>query len=944
MAEGNRTPINPSLLIGLGGTGQKSLLAIRQRIMRTYGSVPPQIKLLSIDTTDREDDVRLVLRDDEFIKLEVKRVKEKVDANAAELEPWMDLDNIPFQSMKNIDRGAGQIRQLGRFSLMFRINDLLPVITKALVGINDWQVNDNDLFYSDATSPRQIVFFGSIAGGTGAGTLLDLACAIGSLPEASDYNRYAYLVMPGVYRGFPNCHYVEENGYAFLKELDFMLGEGRGIQRGDYGKVFDTHLGPLDYQMRQPFDNVMLVDSTNMADVSFSTPQSLAEAIAIAVFTSVGGAIGGSLSDVLVNPKNQGLPWEGGMLCQYSSFGVTELYYPRAECVAYGLAAFAEQIVDQMQLGQSVDEGDAGSADTSFDTFIRDEGLRERGPEQNDIIDKILSPKPYAAQVPKSDIRRDADVDEVWQRNIDAMAAYDDKVTRDAAAGRAAEVQRLSVLMASETERLLRDRGGVFALNFVSKIAGHFEAVRDELAAESVTAKSEADILANQLAGLRSECKDKAKKMIGRKDAVDKVLASYVETLRRRSIKSAHYKRTAEGSGLCQSVLTEIEGLQKTLAKQQVGVVSLGQKARAAVETARSGLSSPSPFQIPIQPDLAQMKLPAADARHFYAWLKGTQGLDALAFWTASADDAHKLLITYARAQDVHRGLQDATLTSVLESKSDAERQEYLVRADQRCQPLLSYDHGSEKLGRAAEDRPTSMYMVGAPKEFFDVFKNMADERGEAHDLGSRLTSLGVSALNEVLIADPERVYFFRYFGALPAYALGNFGLLRSEYLEMVKQERKWTLHLDKRWKDILPDLDPRTADNENLWVWAVASSGIDYLSTISKTGTFYNLDYIETLQDGSTQQVAIPIGQGVDQARKAFLGNRAWVDHTEMRIMAAIARVGNEKALADLDSYNQQLKADKAKAEKDRADDSKLENLQSEINAVAGLRVRLQR
>ncbi len=44
-----RTRINPSLLIGLGGQGQKSLVEIRRRLEATYGCVPPQIKLMALE-------------------------------------------------------------------------------------------------------------------------------------------------------------------------------------------------------------------------------------------------------------------------------------------------------------------------------------------------------------------------------------------------------------------------------------------------------------------------------------------------------------------------------------------------------------------------------------------------------------------------------------------------------------------------------------------------------------------------------------------------------------------------------------------------------------------------------------------------------------------------------------------------------------------------------
>lgn len=938
-----RIAVNPTLLIGVGGFGQKSLLAIRDRLMRTYGSVPLQVKLLSIDTTDREDDVRAVLRDDEFVKLEVRLVAAQIEANLAQLEPWMDLDKIPFGSIPGITHGAGQTRQLGRFSLLYNIGYLLPAVKGALDAMNGWNVGDDTRFYHDARSPRQIVFMGSIAGGTGSGVLLDLACAIGSLPEAQEYDRYAYLAMPGIYRRLPNCHYVEENGYAFLKELDFMQSNGRAIQRGDYGTVFDMQMGPLEYQMREPFDNVLLIDDMSQGDMNFSTPQALAEATAIAVFTTLSGETGGMFGDALVNPANRGIEWDGGMLCQYSGFGVTELYYPRDELVTYGLAVFAERLADQMMLGQAPADREGESLETEVENFLRDNALRGRETEDNEIVAALLSPKPFGARLPK-DVKKDADVDEVWQTNEHSLAVYEEDLAKTVATNRATQVERIRALVTAEAEKLLRERGGHYARAFVGKLEGHFEYVRAELEQEAAAAGTEAQRQRDQLSELKAKCREKTKKLFGRREAVANVLASFGEALQRCAQTLTARTRASEGEGLCKSVLAELHILGRTLAQQQEGADSLRKKARLACSYALGRLSSPSPFQIPVQPDIEHLDLPEPDARHFYAWLKDTQATDALAFWAATSEDAHETFLTYAKSLEVDEVLGKATLASALAAKTEAERQEYLDRVAARCQPLIPLDPDVMHALRDPRHRPTNIYLVGASFEFHELFTNAPDAQGKIRDLRSRMRMPGQMNPHAHVIADANRAYFLRYFGAVPAYALESFQLLRSEYQETASQERAWSLHLDKRWDDILPDLDPRASDaHEGLWVWALATSDIDYLQMITKTGTHYSFDSHEVASDGTALQMAVHLGQGAAQARKTFFARRDWVVQVESRLMEAITRVGNERILTDLDALNERRKAEYSKAKKDRADESRLKEIRAEIDAVAAFGVMLR-
>ncbi|MDZ4178110.1 MAG: tubulin-like doman-containing protein [Coriobacteriia bacterium] len=934
-----RTRVNPSLLIGLGGQGQKSLIEIRRRLESTYGCVPPQVRLISFDTDEPEG---AVLKDMELKKLVVPRVWEHIKGNRDHYGRWMDLERIPRQKHKNINKGAGQIRQLGRFAMHFHTSNVAEVFESSIQQINSVSTADDPRWSSTAT--RQVVFLGSIAGGTGAGTLLDLACAVRNLPEASDYALYAYLAMPGVFRTFEGTHYVEENAYALLKELDFLLTSADSIDSGDYGDVFNVDLGgSLKYTMAHPFDQVMLVDNHNTGDLIFDKPEQLAEAVAIAVFSTLGGEIGKHVDSVLNNPDNQGHPWDGGMRCNYSSFGVAEIYYPREEVVAYMKAKFVERLVVAMDVGQTADAAAEDGTDLSsaLENFLAENELRERGQEHNQIVDGILPHQRFPARIPDAATVKADTVDRTWLDNEGALRDFVEAARSTAAARRAEKTADAQERTRARVEELVRTRGGNVSGAFLAELRGTFEAVAQEMAEENEDAKRRIRQHTGAINGLKDLCTQKAGKLFGRREAVRDVLTAYDGAL--REVSKAHYDevRTEEARLLCSVLLERFEEWAGEIRAQRSSLDNLVKNASYEKERTREALSQPGAFQIPVQPDVEQLVMPDTRIDAFYAWLAKDRGHDSLAFWQLTTQDAMQVIGEYADAMNAAKVARDLTLAGVLRTKSPEERTEYLRRAHRRAEPLLQHDQAATtKPGRPPADKASTLYLVGGTQEFFDLYRTV-DDSGESWGLAERLGSLEVSKVDEKEITDPDRVYFFRRFGAIPAYAFRVFNLLRNEYLEHVNVPEKWSLHLDKRWDELLPDLDPSSAD-EHGWIWALAASEIEYLRCVEKAGAHYTLQYVQTLADGGAQEVPVKLGQGYEEARKRFLDNLEWVAYVRRRLEKAVENVGRERALQDLEALRESL-VNEHKSVKGAKDDSRATALQRDIDAVADYRAQLQ-
>jgi len=264
------------LIIGVGGTGQRIVSQLKRRASHSLpGSLQSRTKYLAIDC-----DVLLAgseLGAEEFLHLTVTDTQALIQAQSVELQDWLDIDHLPLSQLRSINKGAGQVRAFGRLALFANLDVVLARIRMCLVELTHSAAPE------DLSQPRaSIVFCGSTAGGTGSGVLLDLAAAVRSIPEAKSFSSVGYVLLPGAFIGKPLTHNVEENTYAFLKELDYLQfcePDGTGVVPSE---SLHIQVGRHKYSLAHPFDRVSLFDDCSLEDLTFGL-DSLIEAAVSAI-------------------------------------------------------------------------------------------------------------------------------------------------------------------------------------------------------------------------------------------------------------------------------------------------------------------------------------------------------------------------------------------------------------------------------------------------------------------------------------------------------------------------------------------------------------------------------------------------------------------------------------------------------------------------------------
>lgn len=236
----------PSLVVGLGGTGQWVLTWLkRDLLLSNNNKMPDNVRLLSLDTStqleagakrinstgEEEEGVEVggvSLAAEEFVYLggDSKPLADRVrDGRLPNIGQWYHaqrwLDSQPPAAFI-LDDGAGRIRQFGRMAIF---KDILGKTT----GSQLWRSCRTAIETVRGSISEQrrleIIVVGSFAGGTGSGMFLDVSLILRLL--AQKYNvphlLRGFFALPSVFTNAPNREMLART-FAAWRELNrFMV-------------------------------------------------------------------------------------------------------------------------------------------------------------------------------------------------------------------------------------------------------------------------------------------------------------------------------------------------------------------------------------------------------------------------------------------------------------------------------------------------------------------------------------------------------------------------------------------------------------------------------------------------------------------------------------------------------------------------------------------------
>ncbi|MCL2204122.1 MAG: tubulin-like doman-containing protein [Defluviitaleaceae bacterium] len=260
---------HPILIIGLGGTGVDALLRVKAQVHRHFakgGQKPANIEYLAFETNehDKKRYDGMGLEGHELVLLSNAGIG-AILGNRSTLPGYISAWLAPELSISDGTKGASGNRQAGRLLLFEKINGAIDAIDGKIRALRVEREN------------KLLVFIlTGLSGGTGGGMFLDVAYIVRGLMER-DYGAKGidrvetsgYLFTPDVHiaGNALNIHteeYIQRNGYAALKELDYWMNveeraPERFVQR--YGTRLTVNSG------LPPFNLCHLVSATNIDGV-----------------------------------------------------------------------------------------------------------------------------------------------------------------------------------------------------------------------------------------------------------------------------------------------------------------------------------------------------------------------------------------------------------------------------------------------------------------------------------------------------------------------------------------------------------------------------------------------------------------------------------------------------------------------------------------------------
>jgi len=385
----------PTLLVGLGGTGYRTLKLIKKKFMQSAhynGKVPQMVSFLSFDTDTNVEDKKTedVLTTSEKIVLTVDTSSVLGNINQfPHIKKWFPTHKI----QDTVAHGARQIRALGRLSVFSNINTVLDSIREAIRNINDKRLlSGGEILRTGDNVPINVFIVSSVCGGTGSGMVTDLPYIIRQIlageamlsPEI-----HGYLFMPDALVDIADSELerIKANGAAALKEIDLFM---ENMEKFSTRYSDDFHIAE-NIGMMKPYDFCYLISGVDITD-----QHTIEKIVSEQVFHGFGTDLTKDSKSYLANvPTNAFKAIPGGDFVgkktNYSTIGVSSCVIPVRKIIEIFSNKFSSGLMDALlEYANPKDEKTENPWQRDVLLFARNNGFEVDMKGELKILDKIM--------------------------------------------------------------------------------------------------------------------------------------------------------------------------------------------------------------------------------------------------------------------------------------------------------------------------------------------------------------------------------------------------------------------------------------------------------------------------------------------------------------------------------------------------------------------------
>jgi hypothetical protein len=357
-------PQFPTLIIGLGGSGIKSVVEFKELIIQNGKYDQDRIKLLGFDCNT--EDIRKFTGP--LVKTEINYYG--LTDVSGQIKNPANIPYLNFVTMRsyppNATLGANMYRQISRacfFSQLTKIHEMITEQLKALLKTE----TDGIIAQVDT------VIVSSMCGGAGSGILIDVAVFVRHIYEENgiqgDVN--AILVSGDVYSQFPtlrnSTQRLNANTYAVMKDL-------QKLQTDSFYKDHDFSIeynSKLKIEItRKPLDIIFIIESHNrLGQLTITNIDKLTKFVSTSIYlmycTDIHSRMKGDLMAPGAGFAAVHSEYEDKRVQRaWSSLGYFKLFYPRDELKSHLKYTLAKEIISAFHSQFFMDLTDAEKNDS----------------------------------------------------------------------------------------------------------------------------------------------------------------------------------------------------------------------------------------------------------------------------------------------------------------------------------------------------------------------------------------------------------------------------------------------------------------------------------------------------------------------------------------------------------------------------------------------------
>ncbi|MBN1184152.1 MAG: hypothetical protein JXB49_17810 [Bacteroidales bacterium] len=815
-----------SLFIGLGGTGIKSILAVKQRLLEVYDpenmkDIPPMIEFLGFDTDEMdkrktEKGLSVELEPAEFEKLSVHSIKDTFKANSHIRK------RIPYEiqhtSKSAIHSGAGQIRALGTLSLLANYTKVKDALVTKVNKIQNWDAGGNlNDDWDTSGNDINIFIILSTSGGTGSGLFLDIAYIIRAHCNLDESDRlFSFIMLPEPFIGKKGTKNVIPNAYAAFKELDYLMefdGSSNYHIELDYGleKGLDRYI--ID---DPPFDYIYVISNQNENGVMFNDIGTLIDFIGYALFVTT-GAVGAAADSIWDNLNGMLMSTfsMGGQVSvkrgRYLGFGISELYYD-GDRVADQVA----NIISSKLLIQLL-QSSPGDVDSAINNYIETKGLNESGTLNNDVIDRIL----LVTKPPVEEIEPDEQaIDNLNNIQTTYISAINEKMLVQAKKNCDDFIEESKTNLDEFIKSALSETSGLdYCKRTLGQLGVYLNTVKWEMDNELNQAETEIKQILPHLKNALADIKlyqSKRNWFSSKKKWITESISSFSNYLLRLGVLEQEAIRRREAKRFFANLISKVDTAKKELDNVEKYVAEAITMLSQEISDVKNAKSTHKPYSIELSYYIIkQLIVKEPDYINFIGHINNI-GQSILDWNSFGPTKIKELVFNYSSKQKETLDYRTSTLEKELEKLDDDTRKKIVKNLDEMSAPVCQYRKGY------VTGQTESLHIIGVENEKKTLLKEK--------DLGllSQIQTGPEPTFSTT--NDKRRWLIFKTIAALPGFALTNFDQYKEKYEYRNKLSRQHkahmiSFHINEGWEDQFPELIPDVKQEKALRYFSLAFS-----------------------------------------------------------------------------------------------------------------------